>query len=202
MAEHSSGEHDVLQQLAQLQPLGADEAAVLHGALAAADPAGGPARPADFRWALEYFRQRDCPWCRLGLVRHGLDLGPAGLEVRCHREPVGRPLAAWYAGPPRATGARAWAWAWVLWVGIPLVSGGAFGWLMPLIAGIRLRRARWIAGAALFLPFFLWYLAAPTTATASSAVGTVILVQFVGSVGYGACQVRPWLAARAQPRRR
>lgn len=198
----------VRSQVGELSP---DEYAIFEGMVAATDSLGGGLEPTlfDARSAGEVFyafRFRPCPFCGRPLVDHSLDLERVGVVVRCRADRSVRPVPQWLTGPAKPPGWQA-PLAIALWVGIPLITLGFLGWLMPLISAVMFRTGRWVLGAVLWLLLTGAAVAAavqvPEDINADLGVWDGLLVLFwIAAIGWGALQVRPWLRGiRAEPSR-
>ncbi len=184
--------------------LAVDEEAVVYGALLAGGLTSSPGTadalvPAfqiqSLATAVLDLRSRPCPYCLRGVTDHALDFGGSGLEVRCLVDGAARPLSIWRAGPPSVP-VSGTLLAVVLWVGIPLVTLGLAGFVMPAVAGFARKNRRWKVAAGLWLAVIAAesvLVSAIPTGEQPAAVGFVALGVWIGSTAYGAVQIKPWL---------
>lgn len=189
---------------AQVGGLNADEHARLFGAaqaIASGDPDSPvllpQARVDELAAAIVSGRIGPCPFCQMPFSEHTLTVNPDETDIWCTESISGRPVAEWLQGPFRPSPLQAVA-AVVMWVGIPAVSLGLLSWLPALIAGARRRRRAWLVAAGVWAALTVAVavaLPAGDTAAAAEADGSAFAAfgLWVGSMGYGAGQVKPWL---------
>lgn len=193
----------VSQHLGGLTP---EEDAAVYGATVAQRYAPGapgvsPAQVVALSQALGAFRTAPCRYCHLGLVDHTLDLTPEGLDVRCITDQSSRPLREWL-GTHATTSRGSVVWAGLLWVGIPLLSVGLLGWVMPAIgAGLYRRRSWALAAVALLILTVVGFVVTPADPDEIDLLADALLFgTWLVGAGYGAFQVKPWLDARSNQR--
>ncbi|MGB7979872.1 MAG: TM2 domain-containing protein [Candidatus Nanopelagicales bacterium] len=187
-----------------------DEPAQLHEAVAAATLGADPdmtlitaQRIEDLAAVLLAGRGRACLFCREPLAAHTLTISPDQMGIWCNKSGTSRPAAAWLAGPvPNSTDSV--RPAGLMWIGVPGFSLGLLSWLPALVAGLRLRRRSWLIAAATFGVLTVVELVAlaaePAPVDESVTAATWLAVGlWLGSMIYGALQVKPWLASQPVP---
>lgn len=198
------GDQLVSQIVATVGALTADEHAAVYGAGYSFGVSGtsAPMHRDNAAWiatVLSDFRTRPCPFCRHGLLEHSLAITDAGPSLTCDADGSTRPAWVWHTGPVRQPAGRIVLGA-ALWVGLPLVSIGLAGWVMPAISGFQYRKRRWILGAAFWAAVTIVLLVLIEKESNSSTMGFLALFQWFGSAAYGGFQVKPWLACLRPPR--
>jgi len=198
-----AGDWLVSQVVSQMGQLSADEQAAVYGAGFAYTITGTviPMHADTAAWVatiLRDFRTGPCRFCHHDLLEHTLSVTEAGPSLICDADGTSRPAWMWHAGPRGQPGWKVLL-AVMFWVGIPLVTIGIAGWVMPLIAALLYKRGPWLAGA------LFWGALATAVAvfieSESPVLGFVVLFMWFGSAVYGGFQVKPWLACLSAGRR-
>lgn len=198
------GDQLVSQVVATVGALTPDEHAAVYGAGYSYGITGTstPAHRDNAAWIatlLGDFRARPCPFCHHGLLEHSLAITDAGPSLTCDADGSTRPAYTWHTGPVQQPAGRV-ALGAALWVGLPLISIGLAGWLMPAIAAAQYRERRWILGSVFWAALTIVLVIFIENESVSSIMGFLALFQWFGSAIYGGFQVKAWLDCLPPPR--
>jgi len=199
-----AGDALVSQVASQIGTMSADEQAAVYGAGYAFGAETELAFPPDSSgWiatVLGDFRASRCSFCGHGLLEHTLSLSEQGPAVTCDADAVSRLAWDWHSGPkPRSPLLVVLGVA--LWIGLPLMTIGLAGWVMPLVSAIMYRKAAWAVGTAIWGGLTVLLVVLIETEAVATLAGFLALTVWFGSALYGGFQVKPWLSRVAQGRR-
>ncbi|MGB8020961.1 MAG: hypothetical protein WCF04_07015 [Candidatus Nanopelagicales bacterium] len=197
---------------ARVGGLNTDEQTRLYGAaqaVASADPYAPvllpPTRIDEVAAAILAGRTGPCGFCHVPFSDHTLTVSPDRTDIWCPDSTSGRRVAEWLRGPFHPSPLHVLAGI-VIWVGIPAVSLGLLSWLTPAVAGARRRRRAWLVAAAVLgtltvAELILAGMSGAAPAFADAVGPWLVFGSWIGSMVYGALQVKPWLATLGQLKR-